>query len=133
MQQSVLEKLFPDHFLKNQNWSYLPINILKFYIFCFYSLPSWGLSKVIETKLQTTCFYLIKSFFKKRKEVWNWSPCLICFMIFEEKYFWCYILLPDQMSMPGCLYFVRYGAICILQLFVNQVVTSKILKLASSS
>ena len=29
------------------------------------------LSTDIETKLQTTYFYLIKSFFKKQKEVWN--------------------------------------------------------------
>ena len=36
-------------FLKNQNWPYLWINILRFYIFRFNCLPSWGLSKVIET------------------------------------------------------------------------------------
>ena len=52
--QNVVEKLFPDTFLENQNWAYLWINILKFYIFC-YCLASWGLSKLIETKLQTTC------------------------------------------------------------------------------
>ena len=56
--QNVVKKLFPDHFLKNQNWPYLQINVLKFYIFSFYCLPSWGLSKVIETKLQTTCLVL---------------------------------------------------------------------------
>ena len=64
--QNAVEKLFPDHFLENQNWAYLWINILKFYIFCFYCLSSWGLPKVIETKLQTTRFYFIWSFFKKR-------------------------------------------------------------------
>ena len=31
----------------------------------------WGLLKYIETKLQTTYFYLILSFFKKQKRVWN--------------------------------------------------------------
>ena len=31
----------------------------KVYIFCFDCLPSWSLSKVIETKLQNTCFYLM--------------------------------------------------------------------------
>ena len=30
-------------------------------------MASWGLSKYIETKLQTTCFHLVLSFFKKRK------------------------------------------------------------------
>ena len=34
--------------------------------------------------------------------------------------------------MFGSLYFVRYWAICVLQLFVNQVVTSSILKLSLS-
>ena len=48
--------------------------------------------------------------------------------LFEEKYFSCNILLIDQVSLSGCSYFVRYWAICLLQLFVNQVVTSWILK-----
>ena len=82
-----------------------------------------------ESKMETTCLYLIKSFFKKQKEVWNQSPGLIFSMIFEEKYIYCYILLPDQISMSSCLYFVRYWAICALQLFVNQVVTTQILQL----
>ena len=44
------------------------INSLKFYTVCFYCMPNWGLSKCIEAKLRTTCFYLIKSLFKKQKE-----------------------------------------------------------------
>ena len=69
-------------------------------------MPSSGLSIYIETRL----------FFKKKRglelelEVWN--------------YFSCYILLNDQVSLSGCPYFVRYWAICLLQLFANQVVTS---------
>ena len=50
-------------------------------------------------------------------------------MIFEEKYFSGYILLADQVSLPGWFYFVIYRAICVLQLFVNQVVMSWIVKL----
>ena len=34
-------------------------------------MPSSGLSKYIEIKLQTTCLQLISGFFKKQKEVWN--------------------------------------------------------------
>ena len=49
--QNMVEKLVPDPFLKNQNGTYLWIKILKFYIVCFYCMPSWGLSKYIETKL----------------------------------------------------------------------------------
>ena len=52
----------PRPFFKNQNWTYLWISIIKFYIFCFHCLPSSGLSKLIETKLKTTCIYLPASF-----------------------------------------------------------------------
>ena len=55
--QNVLEKLVPNLFLKRQNWTYLWINNLNFYTVYLYCMPSWGLSKHIETKLQTTCFY----------------------------------------------------------------------------
>ena len=45
----VVEKLFPEPFLKYQNWAYLWINSLKFYPVYFYCMPSWVLSKYIET------------------------------------------------------------------------------------
>ena len=38
---------------------YLWINSLRFYIVCFYCMSSCVLSKYIETKLQTACFYLV--------------------------------------------------------------------------
>ena len=43
---------------------HLWINSLKFYTDYFYRILGWGLLKYIETKLQTTCFYLISSIFK---------------------------------------------------------------------
>ena len=54
-------------FQKNQNWVYLWINSLKFYTVCFYYMPSWGLSKYIETKLHTTGFCLIKLFLENKE------------------------------------------------------------------
>ena len=33
--------------------------VLKFYTVCFYWMVIYGLSKYSESKLQTTCFYLI--------------------------------------------------------------------------
>ena len=54
-------------FSENQNWAYLWISSLNFYTVYFYCISSWGLSKYIETKWQTTCFYLILTFFKKTK------------------------------------------------------------------
>ena len=56
---NVVEKLFSDSFLKNQNWAYLSINSLKLYTVCFHCMQSWWLPKYIKTKLQTTCFYLM--------------------------------------------------------------------------
>ena len=38
--QNVVEKLFPDPFLKNQNGEYFWINSLMFYVVCFYCMPS---------------------------------------------------------------------------------------------
>ena len=55
--------------LENQNWAYVRINILKFYIFCFYCFPSGRLSKVIETKLHTTWFYVISVVIRPRFNV----------------------------------------------------------------
>ena len=114
---------------KNLKFNISLDNSLKCYTVYFYCMASWRLSKYIETKLQTSWFHLILSFFIKWKEVWNQYPYLIFHIIFEENYFSCYILLIDQISLPGCLYFVRYWTICVLQLFANQVVTSWILKL----
>ena len=57
--QNVVDNSFPDSFLKNQNWVYLWINSLKFYTVCSYCMPSWWVSKYIETKMQTTSFFLI--------------------------------------------------------------------------
>ena len=51
---------------------------------------------------------------------------------FSRKCFSCYILLPDQISLSDYLYFSRYWAIWVLQLFVNQAVTSKNLKITLS-
>ena len=43
-------------------------------------------------------------------------------MIFQQKCCSYYILLTDQISLSGYPYFLRYWAVCVLQLFVNQFV-----------
>ena len=43
---------------------------------------------------------------------------------FSRKIFLLLNSINGQISLPDCLYFLRYWAICVLQLFVNQVVTS---------
>ena len=112
--QNVVEKLVPDPF---QGLSL--INSLKLHTVCFNWILSWGLSKYIEPKLQTTCFYLTLSIFKKWKDQ---STKLVYvrhfYMIFEEKYFSCYSLLIDQISLSGCFYLLKYWTICVFQLLV---------------
>ena len=49
----------------------------------------------------------------------------ILYMIFQDKYFSCYILLTDQILLPVCLYFLRYWAIYALQLFIFQSVQAR--------
>ena len=49
-----------------------------------------------------------KTFPKKQKKVWNQSLCLNFSMIFEEKCFSCYILMPELISLSDCLYFGQY-------------------------
>ena len=45
-------------------------------------------------------------------------------MGFKENVYHVIYLLADQVSLPDCIYFLRYWAICVLQLFVFQGVTS---------
>ena len=61
------------------------------------------------------------NFFKKGLGIV--SPPHFC-MIFQEKCFSSYILLTEQISLPDCLYLLRYWSICVLQLLVNQVLAS---------
>ena len=55
--------------------------------------------------------------------VWEQFLQHILCMIFQQRCSSCYILLTDEISLPGCLYFLIYWEICVLQLFVIQVVT----------
>ena len=71
---------------------------------------------ILKISCRPLAFTLYKAFLKNKKM--SGTSCLSFCMIFEEKCFSCYILLTDQISFSGCLYFVRYWGIYILQLFV---------------
>ena len=62
----------------------------------------WGLSKYIETKLQTTCFYLLRlSFSKNKKKFGTNLPASFFASFLKENIFlviFYYILLTDQIS-----------------------------------
>ena len=46
------------------------------------------------------------------------------YFVYDFLCFLYYILLTDQISLSDCCYFMRYWAVCVLQVFVNQNVTS---------
>ena len=84
---------------------------------------SW---KPLCCKLHITNYLILLHFviLKNKKRSGTSLPLLIFCIVFEEKYFSGYILLIGQISLPGCLYFVRYWVIGLLTLFINQFVTS---------
>ena len=88
-------------------------NCLKFYTVCFYCMPRWGLSKLLKLGCRPLAFTSYNAFLKNKKEFGTSFPASFSAW-FWRKHFSCYILLTDQISFSGCLYFVRYCAICIL-------------------
>ena len=65
------------------------------------------------------------------KGLWIVSPSHFVYD-FSRKVFLKSYSITDQISLPNCFYLLRYWSICVLQLFVNQVVMSYIFKLTLS-
>ena len=127
----VVEKQFQNNFLKNQKSLDQQCNV--FYSFLLLYFQFEGFRNILKQSCRPLAFISNKDLiFIKHKEVWKQPPCLIFYMGFEEKYLSCYILLTVQISLSGCLYLLIYWLIYVLQLFVNQAVTSYILKVTLS-
>ena len=62
--QDVVKKLFPDPFLKNQNWAYLLIKSLKFDVVCFYCVTIKGYRNMLKLRAD---HFTLKAFSKKWK------------------------------------------------------------------
>ena len=60
----MVEKIVPAPFLENENCAYLWINSLEFYTISFYCMFNRRLSNKIESKVQTTCLYLIQTLYR---------------------------------------------------------------------
>ena len=76
-------KIHPQNLL---NWVYdnsIWNNCLTFYAVWFYCMPSLGLSKCIETKLQTAWFYLILASFSTWFLNKNISVCLVAYISWD--------------------------------------------------
>ena len=70
----------------------------------FYCMPSLELSKYIETKLQTTCFYLIQRFFQKTERGLDLVSLLHFLHDFRRKIF----LLLCSINWPNFICFLHF-------------------------
>ena len=75
----------PWPFLINQNWAYLWSTSLKVIKFIFTVCPSYGLPKYINTKVLTTYFNLIWSFFKNKFRSGTSTTASFCAWFLKEK------------------------------------------------
>ena len=113
---NVMEKLFPDSLSKKSKLD-------KFYTICFCCMPSWELSKHIETKLQIACFYFsYKAIWKSKK---RFGTNLLS--SFSTWFQWKIYLLLYYINWPSFIVWLPFlceilDNICIV--IVNKVVTS---------
>ena len=101
------KKLFPDPFLKNQNWAYIWIHSLTF-------CTNENYLNILKWSCRSLTFTSYKAFSKNKKSSETSLPTSISAWFLKKKYFSYYIVLPDQISLSGCLYFARYWAIPVL-------------------
>ena len=97
-------KTIPRPLSKNQNWAYLWIKSVKFYTVCFNCMSGWGLSKCIESKLRSTCFYHIQIIFKKIKRGLELVSQFWFSAWFLRIFFSCYITWPNFIAWFSLLY-----------------------------
>ena len=123
--QNVVEKLFPDPFLKNQNWTYLWINNLKldkvFFIIC-------QLGAILIRNCKQLALISYKAFLKKRKRSGTSLPASSSAWFLKKNIF---LVSPiNWWDFIVWLPLIReiFGNICIVIVF-NQVVMSWNLKL----
>ena len=67
---------------------------------------------ILKLRYRPLAFTSYKAFLKNKR---TGAISLFLCMIFEKKYFSCYIPLPDQISLSGCLYFVT--SYCFLNIW----------------
>ena len=86
---------------------------------------------ILKSRCITLSLILCNAFSKKRGLELASLPHFL-FDFWRKTFLFFHLLVTHQISLSGCLYFMRYWAIWLLRLFVNQVVTWQILKLALS-
>ena len=104
---NVMEKVFPDSFLKNQNW-------ISFIQFVFVVCQVEGYQNILKLSCRLLAFTSHTKLFRKVKRDLELIFLAHFLRDFNEKYISCYIILTDKISLSGCLSFVRYWTIFIL-------------------
>ena len=104
---NVMEKLFPDSFLKNQNWT-------SFIQFVFVVCQVEGYQNILKLSCRLLAFTSHTKLFRKVKRDLELIFLAQFLHDFNEKCISCYIILTDQVSLSGCLSFVRYWTIFVL-------------------
>ena len=116
--------LVPDFFIKRQNWASLyKLSEMLQNLFLLYIQVEFyqNLLKLMSWLL---VFSFYKTFLKWQKKSGTSLSASFYALILTKNVFLRYILLIDQISLPDFLYFLRYWAICILELFFVRSVTS---------
>ena len=112
-EKNVEEELFPDSFLKIQKSVYLWINILSFIYFVFTVCQVEDSRNWLKLCCRALAFTSNKAFLKNQKRSGTSLPVSFSTR-FLKKNSSCYIILSEQISRSGCLYFVKFWAICVL-------------------
>ena len=118
----------PDHFLFIKKGLYeVKASDLQFNFNIFWQRSTWN---TIETNYKSLDYFRL--LIQRYAQFWffgKWSGTSFFNTFFVlKKMFARYIVLIGQISLSDCLSFLRCWAICVLQLFANQVVTFKFWK-----
>ena len=97
-------------------------------LFSLYAEDYWNLLKLTCKSFALTSN---KTFLKNKMMSGASLPASFSTLFLKENIYLLYCVT-DQISLSGCLCLMRYWAICVLKLFVNQVVKLGILKLTLS-
>ena len=80
------EKLFPDPFLKRQNWPYLWINSRKFYTVCFIVCQVEGYQNILKLSCRPIVFTLCKALLENKERSRTSTPASFSLWFWRKKF-----------------------------------------------
>ena len=113
----MIEKLFPDSFLKNRNWAYLWINSVKFYTVFVIVCQVEGYQNILRLNFRPLTFTSYKPFLRNKRRSRSslrdlfFALFLKKNVIFEEKYYLVTLYYLTEFHSLGAF---TLGNICII-------------------